>query len=58
MEDRFNEGMSCIAHYVFLHIILKRLQILLTFSRHHMMYNVSNVVLCFEVTYQGYFVLQ
>ena len=29
---------------------------LLTFSRHQMMYNVSNVVLCAE--YKGYFVMQ
>ena len=31
---------------------------LLTFSRHQIMYNVSNVVLCAEVTYNGYFVIQ
>ena len=28
---------------------------LLTFGRHQMMYIVSNVVLCAEVTYKGYF---
>ena len=31
---------------------------LLTFSRHQMMYNVSNVVLCAEVTSKGYFVTE
>ena len=31
---------------------------LLTFSRHQIMYNVSNVVLCAEVTYNAYFVIQ
>ena len=31
---------------------------LLTFSRHQMMYNVSNVVLCAEVIYKGYFVIE
>ena len=31
---------------------------LLTFSRYQMMYNVSYVVLCVEVTYKGYFVVQ
>ena len=51
MEDRFNEGMSCITHFVFLHIILRKSQILLTFSRQQMMYNVSNDVLCAKVTY-------
>ena len=50
MEDRFNEGMSCITYFVFLHVILKRSELLFTFSRHQMMYNVSNVVLCAEVT--------
>ena len=30
---------------------------LLTFSRHQIMYNVSNVVLCAEVTYRAYFVV-
>ena len=58
MEDRLNEGMSYITHYVFLHVILRRLQMLLKFSRHHMIHNVSNAVLCFEVTYTGYFVME
>ena len=31
---------------------------LLTFSRHQMMYNVSNVALCAEVTQKGYFVTE
>ena len=31
---------------------------LLTFSRHQMMYNVSNAVLCVEITYKGYFAIQ
>ena len=31
---------------------------LLTFRRHQMMYNVSYVVLCAEVTCKGYFVMQ
>ena len=47
-----------LSHFVFLHIILRRSQMLLTFSRHQIMYNVSNVVLCAEVTYNGYFVIQ
>ena len=58
MEDRLNEGMSYITHYVFLHVILRRLQMLLKFSRYHRMHNVSNAVLCFEVTYKGYFVIE
>ena len=40
MEDIFNEGMSFITH-----VIANRSQMLLTFSRHHMMYNVSYVAL-------------
>ena len=31
---------------------------LVTFSRHQMMYNVSYAVLCAEITYRGYFVIQ
>ena len=54
----FNEDMSCIAHFVFLHVILRKPQILLTFSRHQLMYNVSYVVLCAEVTYKGHFGIQ
>ena len=41
------------ACHVFLHVVLRRSQMLLTFSRHQMMYNVSNVVLFAEVTYKG-----
>ena len=33
-------------------------QMLLAFTRHEMLYNVPNVVLCAEVTYKGYFVIQ
>ena len=56
--DRFNEGMSFITHFIFLQVILSRLQMLLTFSRHQMMYNVSYVVLCAEVNCKGYFLIQ
>ena len=52
MKDRFNAGMSCITEFVFLHAILRSSQMLL------MMYNVSFVVVCAEVTYKGYFVIQ
>ena len=31
---------------------------LLAFSRHQTMYNVSYVVLCAEITYKEYFVIQ
>ena len=58
IDDRFNEGMSCVTHFIFSHVILKRSQMLLTFSRHQMMYNVSNFSLSAEVTYKGYFVMQ
>ena len=58
MEDRFNEGMSCITHFILLHVILRRSQILLTFSTHQMMYNVFYVLLCASVIYKGYFVIQ
>ena len=58
MEDRFNEGMSCITHFVYLQVILKRPQMLVTFSRDQMIYNVSYTVLCTEVTCEGYFVIQ
>ena len=40
---------ACITRFVFLHVILRRSQILLSFSRHQMMCNVSYVVLCAEV---------
>ena len=56
-QDRFNEDMSCITHFVFLHVILRKSQMLLTFRRHQMMY-VSYVALCAEVTCKGYFVTQ
>ena len=58
MENRFNEGMSFIIHFLFLHVILRRSQMLLTFSRHQVMYNVSNAVLCAEVIYKGYFAIE
>ena len=58
MEDKFNKGMSCITHFVLIHVILRTSQMLLVFSRHQMMYNVSYVVLCAEVTYKEYFVIQ
>ena len=58
MEDRFNDGMSGITHFVFLYVVLRRLQISLTFSRHQMMYNVFYVVLCAKVIYKGYSVVQ
>ena len=32
--------------------------LLLAFSRHQMMYNLSYVVLCVEVTHKWYFVIQ
>ena len=54
----FNKNMSCITLFVFLYAILRRSQMLLTFSRYQMMYNVSYVVLFAEVTYEGYFVIQ
>ena len=45
-------------HFVFLRAILRRSEMLLTFSRRQIMYNVSYVVLSAEVTYQVHFVIQ
>ena len=53
MEDRFIEGMSSISQFVILHAILRRSQIILTFSRPQIMYNVSCVSLCIEVACKG-----
>ena len=39
-------------------ILLSGDQMSLTFSRHEMMYNVSNLVLCAEVAYKRYIVIQ
>ena len=50
--------MSCITHFVVLHGILWRSQMLLTFSRHQMMHNVSCVVSYTESTCKGYFAVQ
>ena len=62
MEDRFdsfkNEDMSCITQFSPVHIILRRSKMLLKFSRHIMMYNVSLAALCANVTYKGYFAIQ
>ena len=62
MEDIFgnlnNEDISWITHFVFLHVILTRSQMLLIFSGHQMMHNISYVALCDEVTYEGYLVIQ
>ena len=33
IKDKFDVGMSCITYSVFLHLYLRRLQILLTFNR-------------------------
>ena len=48
MEDSFNEGMLCITHFVFLHNILRRSQMLVTYNRLP-----DDVVLCAEVTYNN-----
>ena len=53
MEDRFNEGTPCITHFVFLHVIVRISQMLLKISRHQMMFKVSYVILCAEVTCKG-----
>ena len=53
MEDRFNESMSFIVHFVILEALLERLQMLLTFSRHQVMYDISCVLSCAEVTCKG-----
>ena len=53
MEDRFNEGMSCINQFVIPHAILRRSQIILTFSRPQIMYNVSCVLPCVEIACKG-----
>ena len=58
MEDKFNEGMSCITHFVFLHVILRRSQMLLKLTRDQMIYNVLYVILCAEVTCKGSFAMQ
>ena len=48
MQDSFNEGMLYITHFVFLHDILRRSQMLLTYNRLP-----DDVVLCAEVTYNN-----
>ena len=58
MNDRFNETMSCGTQFFFLHVIFRRSQMLLTFSRYQMMYNVSFVALCAEVICKRYSVIQ
>ena len=45
-------------HFLVLHAILRISHMLSAFSRHQMMYNVSCVVPCAEVTCKGYFVVQ
>ena len=44
-----------ITHFVVIH---RRSQMLLTFNRHQMVYNISCVLPCAEVTGKGYFVIQ
>ena len=44
--------------FFFIHVILRRSQMLLTFSRYQMMYNVSFVALCAEVICKRYSVIQ
>ena len=56
MEDRFNEVMSYIPILFCFMSFLGDNKMLLTFSRHYMMHNVSYVVLCAEVTCKRYFV--
>ena len=58
MDDRLNEGMWCITNFVFLPVILRISQMLLTLGRHQMMYDVSNVELGAAVTYKGYIAIQ
>ena len=53
MEDRFNEGMSCITHFLFSHVILRG-----SFGRHQIMYNASDDIHCAEITRIGFFLLQ
>ena len=45
IEDKFNGGMSCITHYVALHVYLRISQILLTFNRIEVMHSVFSIVL-------------
>ena len=44
-----------ITHFLVIH---RRSQMLLTFNRHQMVYNISCVLPCAEVTGKGYFVIQ
>ena len=57
-HERVNEITSRITHILFLHVILRRSQMVLTSSRQQMVHNVPYVVLCAEVTCEGYFVIQ
>ena len=51
-------GLPCTTRFAALQAFLRRSKMLLTFSRHQIMYNVFCVVPCAEVTYQGYFLIQ
>ena len=55
MEDIFNEGMSCVTHFVDVHHIFKTLRMFVTFSRHQMMRDLSYVVPCANLHAKGTF---
>ena len=48
-------GMLCITHFVVFHVFLRISQILLTFRRDQIMYNVFCVLPCVEVTWKENF---
>ena len=54
MKDKFNENMSYITHLFVLYAILRGSEVLSTFSRNQMMYNVPCDVPCAEVTSKDY----
>ena len=58
IEDILIKAISCITYFAFFHAIFRTSEILLTFRRHQLMYSVSCVVPCAEVTCKGHFVIQ
>ena len=58
IDDKFNGSMPCITHSVALYAYLRRLQILLTLSRHQMLQSLFCVVPFIEVACKELFNIQ
>lgn len=56
--DKFNAAEPCIVHSFVLHAYLRRSQILLTFSRHQVVYSVFCIVPWVELACKGLLLLQ